>query len=196
MTPKQVATELAQIKKQNFKTAAEYKKFLATSHFTQADVNDRVKLQLLSTQIQEQITKGAPPASSSEIEDYYNASKATQFTTKPTRDVRIVVNKDKAKAAKAKALLAKDDSAASWKKVATKYSLDPTTKTKGGLQAGLSEELLQGKEPLVGAIFKSPTGVVVGPVNLEGNYFVVEVEKLNPEKSRPWTKSARRSAPS
>jgi parvulin-like peptidyl-prolyl isomerase len=181
-TPKQIATELAQIKKQNFKTAAAYQEFLKTSHFTQADVDKRVKLQVLSTKIQEVIAKEAPLPSESEVSDYYDASKATQYTTKPTRDVRIVVNKDKAKVEKAKELLDKDDSAASWKKVATKYSLDPTTKSKGGLQAGLSEELLQGKEPLVGAIFKSPTGVVVGPVNLEGNYFVVEVEKLNPEK--------------
>ncbi len=181
-TPKQIATEFAQIKKQNFKTKAEYQKFLKTSHFTRADVLARVKLQLLSTQIQERISKGAPPPSSSEISDYYNASKGTQYTTKATRDVRIVVNKEKAKVEQAKALLEKDDSAASWEKVAAKYSSDPTTKSKGGLQAGLSEEVLKGKEPLVGAIFQSPTGEVVGPVNYQGNYFVVEVEKLNPEK--------------
>ena len=181
-TDKQIATELAQIKKQNFKTEAAYQEFLKTSHFTQADVNRRVKLQVLSTKIQEVINQKAPAASASEISDYYDASKATQYTTKPTRDVRIVVNKNKLPAQKAKELLDKDDSVASWKKVAAKYSLDPTTKSKGGLQAGLSEEILKGKEPLLGAIFKSPTGVVVGPVNLEGNYFVVEVEKLNPEK--------------
>ncbi len=67
VTPKQIATELAQIKKTNFKTPAEYKKFLVTSHFTKADVLDRVELQLLTTQIQELISKEAPPPSSSEI---------------------------------------------------------------------------------------------------------------------------------
>ena len=81
VTPKQVATQLAQIKKQNFKTEAEYQKFLATSHFTQADVNDRVKLQMLSTQIQQQIANEVPPAS--EIKDYYDAAKSTQFTHAP-----------------------------------------------------------------------------------------------------------------
>jgi parvulin-like peptidyl-prolyl isomerase len=179
VTQKQIATELAQIKEQNFKEPGAYAKFLKTSHFTPADVNARVKLQLLSTQIQEQITKGAPPASSSEIEDYYNASKATQFTTKPTRDVRIVVNKDKAKAAKAKAELAKDDSANNWKKVVGESS-SPSAKAKGGLSPGISEELLKGA--LKGAIFGSATNEVVGPVNYEGSYFVVEVVKLNPEK--------------
>ncbi len=178
-TPKQIATELAQIKKQNFKTKAEYEKFLKTSHFTRADVLARVKLQLLSTQIQERISKEAPAPSSSEVADYYDAAKGSQYTTPETRDARIVINKDKAKAEQAKSLLDKDDSAASWKKVAAKYSSDPTTKSKGGLQVGISETL---KEPLKAAIFDSPTGQVIGPVSYEGNYFVVEVEKLNPAK--------------
>ncbi len=181
-TPKQIATELAQIKKQNFKTEAEYQKFLKTSHFTKQDVITRVKLQVLSTAIQEAVSKEAPTPSSSEVSDYYDAAKSTQYTTAATRDVRIVVNKDKAKAEEAKEQLDKDDSAASWKKVAAKFSTDPTTKSTGGLQAGLSEEVLQGKEPLFAAIFKSPTGVVAGPLSYEGSYYVVEVEKLNPEK--------------
>jgi parvulin-like peptidyl-prolyl isomerase len=179
-TPKQIATELAQVKKQNFKTKAEYQKFLKTSHFTKADVLDRVKLQLLSTQIQERISATAPPPSSSEIADYYDATKDTQYTTAATRDVRILVNKDKSKVEKAKSLLEKDDSAASWKKVAAKYSLDPTSKSKGGLVAGISEEVL--KEPIKGAVFQTPTGELVGPVSYEGSNYLVEVEKLNPEK--------------
>ena len=88
VTPKQVATQFVQIKKQNFKTAAEYKKFLATSHFTQADVNDRVKLQLLSTQIQQQIGNEVPPPSSSQIKQYYEAAKSTQFTTPATKKTK------------------------------------------------------------------------------------------------------------
>jgi parvulin-like peptidyl-prolyl isomerase len=182
VTPKQIATELAQIKKQNFKTEAAFEEFLKTSHFTRADVNAKVELQLVSTQIQEAIAKKAPPASESEIADYYNTSKATQYTTPASRDVRIVVSKKKGDVEKAKAALEKDDSAASWKKIAAKYSEDPTTKTKGGLQPGLNEELLKGKGELTSAIFGSPTGKIVGLVNYENNYFVIEVEKLNPEK--------------
>jgi foldase protein PrsA len=181
-TPKEIATELATIKKQNFKTQAEYQKFLETSHFTKADVLARVKLQLLSTQIQEAITKEAPPASEGEVADYYDAAKASQFTTGESRDVRVVVNKDEAEVEAAKKALEADDSDGSWKKVAAKYSSDPTTKSKGGLQAGLTEEVLQGQEALKEAVFGSPSGVIVGPVDAEGNFYVVEVEKLNPEK--------------
>jgi parvulin-like peptidyl-prolyl isomerase len=182
VSPKQIATELAAIKKQNFKTEAEFQKFLATSHFTKADVVKRVKLQLLSTQIQEVIAKKAPPATESEIASYYDSVKDTQYTTPATRDVRIVVSKNKADVEKAKAALDQDDSPANWKKVAAKYSEDPTTKTKGGLQPGLSEELLKGKGSIEKAIFGSPTGEVSDLVDYEKNFFVVEVEKLNPAK--------------
>lgn len=180
VTPKQVATELAQIKKQNFKTEAAFEKFLKTSHFTRADVNDRVRLQIYGTQIQEQINKQAPQPSSGEISAYYDASKATQYTTKPSRDVRVIVAKDKKGAEEAKAILVKDHSPGSWKKVAAKFSTDPTTKSKGGLQEGISEETLQ--EPLKGAIFGNAQGQVVGPVKFQKSFVVLEVAKLNPEK--------------
>lgn len=180
VTPKQVAAELAQIKKQNFKTEAAFQKFLKTSHFTRQDVIERVKLQVFGTQIQEQIAKNAPPPDEGEISDYYEASKATQYTTKPSRDVRVIVTKDEAKAEEAKALLSKDDSPANWKKVAGKFSTDPTSKSKGGLQEGLSEETLQ--EPLKSAIFQNAEGQVIGPIQFQKSFIVVETVKLNPEK--------------
>lgn len=58
VTPREVAAEFAQIKKQNFKSNAEYKRFLRASHYTQADVNERVRLKLLATGIDEQIARG------------------------------------------------------------------------------------------------------------------------------------------
>jgi parvulin-like peptidyl-prolyl isomerase len=182
VTPKQIADELAQIKKQNFKTEAEYQEFLKTSQFTKEDVLTRVKLQLLSSQIQEQIAKEAPPPSESEIASYYDSVKDTQFTTAESRDVRVVINEDKAKAEEAKTLLEKDDSPASWEKVTAKFSEDPTTKNTGGLQRALSEELLASQPELKDAFFGSPAGVLVGPTDIQGKYFVIEVDKLNPAK--------------
>jgi parvulin-like peptidyl-prolyl isomerase len=185
VTPKQIATEFATIKKQNFKTPAEYAKFLKTSRFTKADVLTRVKLQLLSTQVQEKIASKAPPATEAEISSYYDSVKDTQYTTAASRDVRVIVNKDKAKVAAAQAELAKDNSPANWKKVAAKYSEDPTTKTKGGLQKALTEELLQSQPELKNAIFDSATGQIEGPVDVKGNFFVIEVVQLNPAKIQP-----------
>ncbi len=181
-TEKQIEDELEQIKSQNFPTPAAYKEFLQTSKFTQEDVEKRVTLQILSSKIQQAITEGTAAPSNAEIADFYDAAKSTQFTTKPTRDVRIIVNADKAKVEAAKAELEDDSSAAGWKKAAQKYSSDPTTKAKGGLQPGLSEELLATAGPLKDAIFDSATKEIVGPIKYQGNFTLIEVVKLNPEK--------------
>lgn len=181
-TAKKMEEELEKIKEQNFPTAAAYKEFLETSKLTQEDVDKRVELQILSAAISEKIQGGTGVPSSSEISDYYEAAKATQFTTKPSRDARIITNKDKAKVEAAKAALEEDDSPAGWKAAAQKYSSDPTTKAKGGLQPGLTEELLATAGPLKDAIFGAATNEIVGPIKYQGNYTVIEVVKLNPEK--------------
>lgn len=183
VTNKQVEEELAQIKKQNFPTKGSYQKFLEESKFTEEDVNDRVELQVLSNAIQEQVNSEAPAPSSSEVKSYYEAEKATQFTEKASRDVRIVINKDKAKVDAAKKALEADHSPAGWKKAAKKYSSDPTSKAKGGLQEGITEEFL--KEPLKEAIFGGATGELIGPVKYEANYILLEVVNLNPAKVKP-----------
>ena len=180
VTEKQVEDELAAIKKQNFPTPAAYKKFLKESNFTQDEVNELVELQIFTKEIQAKVSAEAPKPSSSAVEAYYEAEKATQFTTKESRDVRLILNEDEKEVEAAKAALEKDNSPASWKKVAKKYSSDPTSAAKGGLQEGITEEFLKG--PLKGAIFDSPTGELVGPVKFEKNWVLVEVVKLTPEK--------------
>ena len=182
VTDIQVEEELAQIKKQSFPSKGAFEKFLKESKFTEEDVNDRVELQVLSTAIQEQVNGEAPAPSPSEISDYYEAEKASQFTEKESRDVRLIINKDKSKVEAAKKELEKDNSPASWKKVAPKYSSDPTSKSKGGLQEGITEEFLKGD--LKEAIFGSATGELKGPVKFETNWILVEVAKLNPAKSK------------
>ncbi|HET9152577.1 MAG TPA: peptidyl-prolyl cis-trans isomerase [Solirubrobacterales bacterium] len=180
VTDKQVEEELAQIKESNFPTTSAYQKFLKESGFTEADVNDRVELKTLVTAIQEKVNSEAPVPSESEISDYYDEQKETQFTEKESRDVRLIINKDKSKVEAAKKELEKDNSPASWKKVAPKYSSDPTSKAKGGLQEGITEEFLKGE--LKEAIFGSATGELKGPIKFETNWILIEVVKLNPAK--------------
>jgi parvulin-like peptidyl-prolyl isomerase len=180
VTDKQVEDELATIKKQNFGTDKAYEKFLAESKFSEEDVDDRIRLQLLTTQIQESVQGSAPAPSDSEIEAYYDANKDSQFSTPASRDIRVVINKDKAKVDAAAKALEEDSSPASWKKVAAEYSIDPTSKTKGGLQEGVTEEVAQGA--LKQAIFGAATGELSGPVEYEKNWILIEVVKLNPEK--------------
>jgi parvulin-like peptidyl-prolyl isomerase len=179
VSKKEIADELAKLKKQAFKTEQQYKEFLKEAHFTIADVNERVTIQILSGKIQEQITEGTPQPSKSEIQDYYDAAKSSQYTTPETREIRVVKNKDKAKVEEAKAKLEKDDSTKSWAKVAKEYSTD-TTKGSGGLQAGVTAGQLA--EPLDAAIFAASQGEVEGPLKEPTTYTVYEVMKITPEK--------------
>ncbi len=183
VTDKEVEDELANIKRQSFSAPGSFGKFLKESHFTQEDVDIKVRLQVLSGKVQETINEQAPAPSESEVESYYEKEKAAQFTAKESRDVRIVVNKDKGEVEAAKEALEKDNSPASWKKVAAKYSSDPTSKSKGGLQEGISEELLQG--PVKAAIFDSAIGELAGPVKFQTNWILVEVVKLNRAEVKP-----------
>lgn len=180
VTGKQIEEELATIKKQNFPTKKAFDEFLKKSRFTLDEVNALIEIQIATKEIQDRINTEAPKPSASAISAYYEAEKASQFTKKESRDVRIVLNKDKSKVEAAKKALEEDSSPANWKKVATKYSSDTTSKSKGGLQEGISEEFLQG--PLKAAVFDSATGELAGPVNFQGNYVLVEVVKLNPGK--------------
>jgi parvulin-like peptidyl-prolyl isomerase len=175
----EVAKELKKVKKESFKSEAEFQKFLKESHYTPADVNERVKIQILSTKLQEQLKEKAPTPSQSEVEDYYEAAKATQFTQKASRSVRLVVNKSRKKAKEAREALTRDNSAKNWEKVAKKYSEDPTTKEKGGLQEGVQEGILE--EPLNNAVFNTPEGQVEGPLKAQRGYTVFEVLNSTPE---------------
>jgi parvulin-like peptidyl-prolyl isomerase len=178
VTPKEVETELAKVKKESFKTEKAFQEFLKESHFTEEDVNERLELQILSTKIQEKITGEAPPPSEEELESYYEAEVAKQFTKPPTRDVRVVVNENKKEVEEAQKALEADNSAASWKKVTKKYS--PTTAAQGGLQKEISEEFLQ--EPLKKDIFGAETGELIGPVKQAKSYLLLEVVKETPKK--------------
>ena len=182
VTDKQVQDELANIKKQSFGGEAGYQKFLEESGFTEDDVIARVKLQVLSTQIQEFISSQAPKPSEGEIADYYEAEKATQFTKEESRDIRAIVNPNKKKVEEAKAELEKDSSPASWKKVVPKYSSESVNAKTGGLKKEITEKFLQG--PNKDAIYGSATGELVGPVKLQENWVVLEVVKLNPAKEQ------------
>ncbi len=179
-TPKEVDAELEKIKEQSFQSEKQFQEFLDESHYTDEDVDRRVTLQILSGKIQSAVQEEAPTPSGSEIEDFYEAAKESQFTTPESRDIRIVVNKDKSQVEEAKAELEKDDSVKNWEEVAKKYSTDPSTKNKGGLQTNLSEGGVA--EPLGGEVFATDQGEFGGPLKETRGFVIFEVAKITPEK--------------
>ena len=128
VTDAEVKKSFAEQKKQSFPKDEDYKKFIETSGQTEADILQRVKLDLLSNKIRDKVVKGKDTVSDKAIADFYNKNKA-RFAQPEKRDLRVVLTKGKADADKAKAAL---DSGDSWTKVAKKYSIDDTSKASGG----------------------------------------------------------------
>lgn len=182
VTDTQVQQQLAQTKQQNFKTEADYQKFLEQSGFTQQDVDQRVRLQLVSTAIQNKLTSGAPDATDSQVQDYYNANNS-QFTQPAKRDVRVILNQDPAQVQKAIDALKQDDSEANWKKVAAQYSTDPQSKTNGGLRPAVVAGTFE--QPLDDDIFNAQQGQVEGPITTPTGTYAFEVESITPGSTQP-----------
>ena len=187
VTDKQIEDELEKIKKQSFPTEAAWQAFLKKSHLTPEEVQRRVKLQVINAQVQEQVKGEAPVPTEEELEEAFEAEKGERFTTKESRDVRVIANEDKSEVEAALSELEKDHSPAGWKKTAKKRSTDEGTKNKGGLQPGVQEEFLP--ESLKGPIYSAATGELIGPLKVENTYLAVEVVKLNPEKTKSFAEA-------
>jgi foldase protein PrsA len=182
VSQRQVDSKLKQIRKQEFKSEKEYRDFLKQAKFTQEDVDLQVKLQLLSDEIQQQVVDSAPKPSDNQIEAYYEAAKAQQFTTAANRDVRLILNKDRGKVEQARKQLEQDDSAATWENLAKQLSTDSSSKDNGGLREGLTDGLIE--EPLNTRVFAASKGEIVGPVKTQLGWYVFQVEMVTPEETQ------------
>jgi foldase protein PrsA len=182
----EVSDRLNQIIKSQFGGQKGFQQFLQQSHFTQDDALERVRLQLLSDQIQKQVLPTQqPPISDEEIKNFYDAN-ITQFQQPETRDFRLILNKDQAQVQAAADALAQDDSAENWAKVAKQYSTDPTTKSTGGLRQGVAQG--QSEPALDDQLFGAEPQQLIGPFKGQNGYYLIEVDKITPEKTTPLSK--------
>lgn len=86
-TDREVAAELETVKDQQFKTEAEFNKYLKEANFTLEGSHLQDQLQLLDQKIQDKITKSVSSVPDSDIENYYEGAK-DQFTTPGPRHPR------------------------------------------------------------------------------------------------------------
>jgi parvulin-like peptidyl-prolyl isomerase len=174
VSDKEVKKQFEKIKKQQFPQAAEFQKFLHTSGQTVSDLLLRVKLNLLSSKIQQKIAKEKHTPSDAEIEKYYNQHKS-QYGTPEKRDVNIILTKNEAQAKEAKQEI---ESGASFASVAKSKSTDPTSKKNGGQLKGVVKG--QEEKALDEAIFSAKKGVLGGPVKTPFGYYVYQVTGTSP----------------
>jgi foldase protein PrsA len=168
----EVEKSFTQQKTQSFPEDADYQAFLKASGQTEDDVLQRVRYDLLSSKIREQVTKGDDRVTEKQITDYYDANKA-RFVQPDRRDVLVVMTETKAEANKAKAALA---SGRSWKAVANEYSIDAASKAEGGVM----RDVLKGQQDkaLDEAIFSATKGELGGPVKTRLGYYVFTVTTI------------------
>src|SRR3954465_1057041 len=161
----EVKKSFGEQKKQSFPKDADYKKFLSTSGQTEADILQRVKLDLLSNKIRDKVVKGKDTVSDKAIQDFYNKNKA-RFAQPEKRDLRVVLTKGKDDADKAKAALEGGDS---WTTVAKKYSIDDTSKASGGKLPAQAKGTLD--KELDDAVFSADKNKLVGPIKTQYGYY-------------------------
>jgi len=174
VSDKEVKKRFAQIKEQQFPKAAEFEKFLASSGQSVSDLLLRVKLNLLSSKIQQKIVKEKSKVTDEQISKYYNEHKQ-RFEVPEKRAVNIILTKGEAAAKKAKQEI---ESGQSFATVAKRSSIDPISKAKGGLLP----EVVKGQQEqaLSNAIFAAKTKVLSGPVKTPFGYYVFEVKGVTP----------------
>jgi foldase protein PrsA len=178
VTDAQVKKLLADQKKQSFKKDADYQKYLKQSGQAEEDLLLQYRVRELSTKIQDKVVKGKDKVTDAQIAEYYEKNKS-RYATPETRDMRVVLTRGEANAEKARAALADGDS---WGEVAKKYSIDDTTKDKGGKLTGVAKG--QSEASLDKAVFAADKGELSQPVKTQFGYYVFEVGKVKAAKQQ------------
>jgi foldase protein PrsA len=162
---------------------AGYERTLRRLGLSEEEALDQVRLTILQERLQQEIVGTEPPdIPEEEVQNYYDEN-IEQFQTPETRDVRTILTQDEAEAQDAYDQLSEDDSPASWKQVAKEFSTDEATSDLGGLRQGVAEG--QNEPQLDEAIFSAPEGELVGPIQTDAGYYVIQVEQVNAASTQP-----------
>jgi foldase protein PrsA len=161
----------ATAKKQQFPTAAAFSTFLSQSGQTLSDIMFRVRVNEIYKKL---LAKHKVTVNAAAIQTYYTNHKS-QFGKPESRNIRIVRTNTLKAANAAKAALMHGQS---WNVVTKKYSIDNSTKNKGGVITGVTKG--QQEQALDTAAFGAKVNKIVGPVHGQFGYYVVEVTKIVP----------------
>jgi foldase protein PrsA len=183
VTDAEVKKTLEKEKSEEFPKQAEFEKFLKTSGETVSDLLLRVKLNLLSTKIQQKIVKDRAKVTHAQIVKYYNEN-PKRFGVAEKRNLLIILTKTEEQAKKAKQEI---ESGQSFESVAKRVSIDPTSKADGGKLTGVVKG--QEEKALDTAIFAAKKGVLSGPVKTPFGYYIFEVQSITPGSQKTLAES-------
>jgi peptidyl-prolyl cis-trans isomerase C len=176
----QVAQQ-AQAQGQDVNREEAFDQALQQVNLTEQQLRQQVREQLPIQKVQKRVAGGVGP-SQGEVEQFSQQNKVAQFTTPATRCTRhILFNKDqKEKAEEVKKQLQEGGDFAA---LAKQYSQDPGSAERGGDLGciGKGETVPNFEE----AAFNAKQGEIVGPVETEFGYHLLEVTDIREESTQP-----------
>lgn len=178
-----VEQRLEEIKEQSFANEREFERFVEQSGFSDQDVLDRVRLQIINERMQEELIADIPEVSDSEIQAFFEQNR-DQFSRPASRQVRLILNEDEAVLAEARTELEADDSGRVWRRLANELSEDETSRDRGGRLDGVVEG--QGDPDFDREAFAAQEGALVGPFETERGFYLIQVVGSTPEDNTPF----------
>jgi foldase protein PrsA len=169
VTDEEIQKQFEDQKKQSFPNEKDYQQFLKTSGQTEEDLLFRVKLDVLSNKVREEIIEGTDEISDEDIEKYYEENKE-RFAQPERRDLNVVLTRNEARANEARQAI---ESGQSFKDVAKEFSIDEASKSQGGKLPAVAKG--QQEKAFDDAIFSAEPGELVGPVKTQFGWYVFEV---------------------
>jgi foldase protein PrsA len=174
-----VQRQLAQTKRQSFRSEAAFQRFLKTSGMTEDDVLERVRIQALAAALTRKIQSSAASVTEAQIQSYYNRNRA-QFALPERRDIQLILTRSRAQADAAKSAI---QGGTSWAAAAKQYSTDAASKATGGELKGVTQG--QQDRAFDQAAFGARKGVIVGPVKGQFGYYLLRVTAITPAQQTP-----------
>jgi foldase protein PrsA len=157
-----------------FGSRDEFRRFLRETHQTIDDVRLRVRHDLLSDLIRDQVTSAAAAGVTDAVVDAYHAEHGN-IPIAERRDLRVVLTRTRAEALVAKGALARG---ANWRLVTRRHSLDETSGRAAGRIPDVERSHLE--PALARAVFRARPRRLVGPVRTQFGYYVVRVTRVHP----------------
>jgi foldase protein PrsA len=168
--------EEATVAQGEFQSVPALLQYLAAIGETSQDELYRIKIAALSADLSNKAIAAAPKVTAAQISSYYTANKG-MFGKPQTRNLRVVLVKKLVSANRVIALL---HAGVSFPKVVKQFSIDPDTKSQGGVLDGQTLTGGSLEANLATAVFKAPLNAIEGPVKTSLGYEVFQVQKITP----------------
>lgn len=172
----------AQAQGQDISREEAFDQALRQAGLTEEELRRQIRENLPVQKVQERVAGDAEP-SRQQVERFYEENKESQYTTPAQRCVRhILFNKDQEQRAEEVAQQLRDGDG-NFADLAKEFSQDPGSAEQGGDLGciGRGETVPNFEE----AVFGAGEGEIVGPVETQFGYHVIEVTDVREESTRP-----------